>query len=73
MVFVFLEDILMEKIYWSLLFVGLSLTLLTSIVIGQPLRQIIDAGQRTVSIPEKIDRIFSLPFLMPHLLRISPI
>lgn len=63
----------MEKIYWSLLFVGLSLTLLTSIVIGQPLRQIIDAGQRTASIPEKIDLIFSLPFLMPHLLRISPI
>jgi iron complex transport system substrate-binding protein len=56
-VFVFLEDILMKKIYWSLLLVCLPLTLLISIVIGQPLRQIIDAGQRTVSIPEKIDRI----------------
>jgi len=56
-VFIFLEDILMKKTYWSLLFVCLSLTLLTSIVIGQPLREIIDAGQRRVSIPEKIDRI----------------
>jgi len=51
------KEKMLKKTYWITLFAFLFSVLSAAVTMAQPLRQITDAGLRTVNIPQKIDRI----------------